>query len=772
MRRAIWAILLLIGLLAGMALWVLAPQPSAPHAPLPGLDTGTTATAMLTWDRTLLADWGRTQPWLRIRGHPMAKDRPEVVMREALALRELSSTGFKPVILLRWGEKTWTHGIRPGVGYRLPLDLREAYQRGFTEGRRFGATGAAFEIDNEPDISFVHDNAETYLAYLKAMYLGVKAGAAVATSFRHSTLNIQRPSSEPGAVPRVVMAPLALPPGPYFERMVENGLFSYTDAFNYHYYGYAEDFAGVYEQFENAVSEFGSVGLPLGARQVAGTEGTDQGPALHSRERSLPVLLTEYGYGALGKDARNTVDGRVRQWRWFKAVGEDIARLRIAGPMAFYLPPYLEVDHVEFGVTMPVSKLPAFTPADFGAVEAAPWMQRIGQRFGANEATPALAWLMDEGARRAYEPRDWSVKAPPPSSVVIDFIAGHGLAQAKRYGGYVAQRIAPQAPLLAAATPGPPRSVKRPTLGEAPPPPPPLPSPGLPPGHVPPSAWFGTGAVVLYNFSDRSVQGRLQIERGRDQVMHPASLEREWVLGPQSRTVVEIDVRVPSNRFARLDFALRFEPVATSADNAPAAVLRTAFFPNFPLLREMMVHDFTAPTNGRNLLDYPTVRATEEPPREPQGRWLVTKGVRVEETAPRLWRFHIDRFPDEPEKSAMAELPLPSDFQFPPGALLRFYYRLAQPAGTTLDTGKYMEAYFRTANGNLYQVWPRQLAVHAWSDYTEAKENFTMAFHSRAQLPWRFRDNQPVALVFFFRPRNALPAIYEVKDARIVELGQ
>jgi hypothetical protein len=37
--------------------------------------------------------------------------------------------------------------------------------------------------------------------------------------------------------------------------MVANGLFSYTDAFNYHYYGYAEDFAGVYGQFAEAVSE-------------------------------------------------------------------------------------------------------------------------------------------------------------------------------------------------------------------------------------------------------------------------------------------------------------------------------------------------------------------------------------------------------------------------------------------------------------------------------------------------------------------------------------
>jgi hypothetical protein len=163
--------------------------------------------------------------------------------------------------------------------------------------------------------------------------------------------------------------------------------------------------------------------------------------------------------------------------------------------------------------------------------------------------------------------------------------------------------------------------------------------------------------------------------------------------------------------------------------------------------------------------------ATEEPRLEPAGRWRVTRGVTVEETTDKVWRFRIEAFPVEPETSARAELPLPDDFVFSDGGMMRFFYRLAQPSGTDIKTGKYMEAYFRTANGNLYQVWPRQYAMHAWSEYIEAKGNYTMAFYGRAKLPWRFKDNRPVALVFFFRPdRDALPAVYEVKDARIVKL--
>jgi hypothetical protein len=54
------------------------------------------------------------------------------------------------------------------------------------------------------------------------------------------------------------MAPLALPPGPYFSDFVANGGLSYTDGFNYHYYGYPEDFTGVYRQFETAIEQAGS----------------------------------------------------------------------------------------------------------------------------------------------------------------------------------------------------------------------------------------------------------------------------------------------------------------------------------------------------------------------------------------------------------------------------------------------------------------------------------------------------------------------------------
>ncbi len=809
----------------------------------------------------MLREWSAPRPWLRIRGHPFSANQQESIGREIEALHDLCVHGFQPILFLRWSEKSWAGGIRSGGGRRLPLDLREVYQRGFDYGRTYGASGAAFEIENEPDISFVQENPETYVAFLKAAYLGIKRGAlnSEVVSGKRGALNTpevelsanriglkaavvslvyRRHLSRRGgtweplnrrelaayslslAVPRstqsplVVMAPLALPPGPYFEQLVANGLFSYTDAFNYHYYGYADDFSGVYRQFESAVKELGSKPKAVGRKlnRLGSGDGRQQTsiwplPFYSSFKKTLPILLTEYGYGSLSGEDRDTIEGRVRQWRWFKSVGGQIHKLRIAGPMAFYLPPYLEGGALEFGLTTPTQRAAEsndvgrgfrtppndsekaksgdsvlqftagplkFSPQDFGLTRSTPWMGRIGQRFGDNEATPAWAWLLEEGSRKPYRPKDWGVCAPAPFPVVIDFISGDGLVQQKRYGGYVA--------VLA--------------LGD----------PAL---HTK----SGSGQLVLYNFSDSPVQGWLKIIRGRELLADAATVEREWTLEPMARVVVPVTFAVPAQEFARREFALRFASATTSESPAfPAlgkqpstlssqfraltSVFSTFFYPEASAMQETLLHDFSraisdqesetsgerhsSPTavggQGRVLKNIKLLArrplAVEEPRLEATGRWNVTRGVRVEELANRIWRFHITAFPTEPNKPAMAELVLPDGFTFPDEGMMRFNYRLVQPAGSTLANGKYMDAYFRTANGNLYQVWPRQYAMAAWSDYTEVKENYTMAFYGRANLPWRFRDNRPVALVFFFRPgRGALPAIYEVKDARIVKLA-
>ncbi|HYD84055.1 MAG TPA: hypothetical protein VEA63_08370, partial [Opitutus sp.] len=66
-------------------------------------------------------------------------------------------------------------------------------------------------------------------------------------------------------------------------------------------------------------------------------------------------------------------------------------------------------------------------------------------------------------------------------------------------------------------------------------------------------------------------------------------------------------------------------------------------------------------------------------------------------------------------------------------------------------------------------VWPWARATGEWAEYFETKANYTMMFHGRAALPWRFTENRPVALVFAFVPEER-PLTFEVRDARVVTI--
>jgi hypothetical protein len=155
-------------------------------------------------------------------------------------------------------------------------------------------------------------------------------------------------------------------------------------------------------------------------------------------------------------------------------------------------------------------------------------------------------------------------------------------------------------------------------------------------------------------------------------------------------------------------------------------------------------------------------RASEEPGLRREGRWLVSHGTSVVERGG-LWRFSVEALPKEPLRPAMAEMVLPEGFKLEPGRLLELTYRLAEGSA---DAEAWLDVYFRTENGNLYQVWPRLRAGRAWRSYAEAAENFTMAFYGRAKWPWRFLENRPVTLVVFMRPTR-LPAVFEIEKAAI-----
>lgn len=486
--RGIGAGILSLGVI--VAALLLPPRPPAPeggHASTSGLDSGLDAISLAKLGISGEVRGG----WMRLRGVDLAKV-PET--REALGRLRLA--GWRTCVLLRLSVKDWKTKY-------LPDDLRETYENGRRLGAAFGDLMGAWEVDNEPDLGFVPELAERYTAFLKATYLGLKAGIAEAEEQRAKS-RAQRDecralsSMPPTGESLVLMGSLGLPPGPWLERFAANDGFAYTDGYNYHYYGYADDFTSVYRQHEAAATALSEKSLG----PIAGSVRS----APRSVQKHLPVFLTEIGFGMLGKVAGDTKEGRLRQWRWFKSVGEQIATLKTEGPMAFYLPPYLEYGLYEYGLTVPA--MPAavsrgqrtqveeqgaandglktewraggitYTPKDFGAKSPEFWMQRIGEDLDGNEITPALAWWM--GAPREEAPavgreqrarggmrqarglsqdampfaagsmpsssasRRWPVTAPAPSPVVLDFLAGDGLQAIKRYNAMFVTRRSPE----------------------------------------------------------------------------------------------------------------------------------------------------------------------------------------------------------------------------------------------------------------------------------------------------------------------------------------
>ena len=629
-----------------------------------GFDTGMDAPeALARWVEPFALET-QAGVWLRIRD---LAEQPEQVEAHRRALTVLRERGFKVCVLLNWPEASWRGGVRVGPGRRLPCDLREAFERCRTLATRYAGLVDAWEVENEPDISFCEDNAEDFAAFFKTCALGLREGHA-AVSGTVERLRKERLSE--AEKPFVVLAPMALPPGRYFERLWRNGVGGYTDAFNFHYYGYAEDAQGVYLQFGDALASVAEGELA----------------------KEVPVIVTEYGYGSLSERAAATSAGRERQQRWFVRVSEQLREAGAFASMAFVVAPYLEDNTTEFGL-----------------------MRKHGDGWS---RTPAFDSVWSAANEKASAPRALSVRQDPISPLVIDFLPGEGLTQRKSFGGYVVE------------------------------------------GYADDGRYCGHGALRVYNFSGREARGVLELS---STFSSDGSKRRlEIVLSAGAGEIFPVELWASGERFDEVEVSARCE-MDTGEGRMLATTWSTTVFPSVAAMRAMPVerfdHNVADAAVSRKILAE-RVLAAEEPRLRENGRWWASEGVAVEEREG-LWSFRVMRFPDEPGRPAMAELPLSEGFRLERTAMLTFRYR-AEAAGAAFDV------YFRTANGNLYQVWPRRNAGSEWAVYGELGLSFSLAFYGRAELPWRFLDNQPVALVFFFRP-STLPAVYEIKDAAVVK---
>lgn len=158
--------------------------------------------------------------------------------------RDLKAEGFRVVAFAGF------LGDRPSAqaGDQLPPDLRDVYNEGRLLGAQTLGEVDAFELVGEPDAHYCRDLPERVAAYQKAMYLGIKDGArealAEGTTGRAVAMypTNRHVFSDP-RLPIVLSGALAFPPGNWLDLAVENGIYEFTDAVNFHHYGFAEDLA-------------------------------------------------------------------------------------------------------------------------------------------------------------------------------------------------------------------------------------------------------------------------------------------------------------------------------------------------------------------------------------------------------------------------------------------------------------------------------------------------------------------------------------------------
>jgi len=236
------------------------------------------------------------------------------------AMADFSAAGFRVLSFLDLG-------LLPieQRGDALPEDLLGVYTAAKAMQRRHGGYVDAWEMVCEPDVGYCRDLPDRLAAFQKAVYLGIKAGAAETPSTR---------------APMVLMGALALPPGPWLERAARNGLLDYTDAYNFHFYGFAEDLNGVIRAHRAFVERWAM--RPDGRRPP-----------------SLPLWITECGLNAVEPGDFLNPARRQLQAEFTVATARQA---RVANDVAVFMPFILVHEGDPYALTLaPDRPLPAWT---------------------------------------------------------------------------------------------------------------------------------------------------------------------------------------------------------------------------------------------------------------------------------------------------------------------------------------------------------------------------------------------------------------------------
>ena len=215
-----------------------------------------------------------------------------------LSSESLAAAGFNETAVLTFREKNAADETR------LPTDLLALYWHCRTNLPIYPAVQQAWEVWNEPDFYFVSDNADRMAAAVKAAYWGIRRG-------------------NPRA--KVLMPSLAFVPGTYARELAGNGIRPYLDGYNFHFYGWAQDFPNWLAAHERFLRE---------------------------QQWRLPIWLTEIGcFSLLVRDA-GSPEALARQQAFHEITAVQALASRLDFYFPFILTPYHE-DQWDLGLTSP-----------------------------------------------------------------------------------------------------------------------------------------------------------------------------------------------------------------------------------------------------------------------------------------------------------------------------------------------------------------------------------------------------------------------------------
>ncbi len=210
-----------------------------------------------------------------------------------------------PAAVFWWPGAVPSGSTPNGPVMRLSDDLWTVYWAGRTNAPSITSAAVIFEIGNEPDLYFTQDLPDRMAATLKAAWWGLR---------QHDPRRA------------ALMPALAAAPGPYAAQLRDNGIARYTLGWNFHYYGWAQDFPSAIRAHRQFLARMGRPDLPL--------------------------WLTEVGFADLPAGLATEAVLLARQRAFFERITWEGAALDIDKQSAFMLPSYIEAG-LDFGLLTP-----------------------------------------------------------------------------------------------------------------------------------------------------------------------------------------------------------------------------------------------------------------------------------------------------------------------------------------------------------------------------------------------------------------------------------